>query len=89
MAGMGTTNSFLLKISNIFCFTAYLKRCIFFRGRTRNVADYFADLGYYVVVPKLLQPAMEGATDDDGYLNVCSLPIGSCDLKFSSLCRSC
>ena len=40
----------------------------FCRGRTRNVADYFADLGYYVVVPKLLQPAMEGATDDDGFL---------------------
>eukprot|EP01036_Dinobryon_divergens_P039400 gene39400-51934_t len=39
-------------------------------GRTRNVADYFATLGYYVVVPKLLQPAMEGAIDDDGHADV-------------------
>jgi len=35
-------------------------------GRTRNVADYFAEAGYYVIVPKLLVPALEGGTDGDG-----------------------
>ena len=36
------------------------------RGRIRSIADYFADSGYYAIVPKILQPAMEGAIDGDG-----------------------
>lgn len=35
-------------------------------GRTRAVADHLAALGYYVIVPKLLVPALEGGTDGDG-----------------------
>ena len=41
-------------------------------SRTRNVADLFADIdgvrgeSYYVVVPKILIPALEGGTDGDG-----------------------
>ncbi len=35
-------------------------------GRTRNIADYFAEQGYYVTVPKLLSPGIKGGTDDDG-----------------------
>jgi hypothetical protein len=30
------------------------------------VADFFADLGFFVVVPKVLQPVLEGGTDGDG-----------------------
>ena len=37
-------------------------------GRLRNVADYFAQsAGYYAVVPKIMQPAYEGAQDGDGF----------------------
>jgi dienelactone hydrolase len=36
-------------------------------GRTRVIADYFSDNGYYVIVPKLLVPALEGGTDGDGF----------------------
>eukprot|EP01039_Chlorochromonas_danica_P007139 gene7139-7892_t len=36
-------------------------------GRTRNIADFLGDEGYYTVVPKLLVPAMEGAVDGDGF----------------------
>eukprot|EP00597_Dinobryon_sp_UTEXLB2267_P016197 CAMPEP_0201096530 /NCGR_PEP_ID=MMETSP0812-20130820/5509_1 /ASSEMBLY_ACC=CAM_ASM_000668 /TAXON_ID=98059 /ORGANISM="Dinobryon sp., Strain UTEXLB2267" /LENGTH=256 /DNA_ID=CAMNT_0047350843 /DNA_START=70 /DNA_END=840 /DNA_ORIENTATION=+ len=39
-------------------------------GRTRNIADYYADNGYYAIVPKILQPAMEGAVDGDGHADV-------------------
>jgi hypothetical protein len=35
-------------------------------GRTRNIADYLAEQGYFVVVPKLLTPAIDGGTDGDG-----------------------
>lgn len=35
-------------------------------GRTLAVADAFAEMGYFVVVPKLLTPAFEGGTDGDG-----------------------
>lgn len=36
-------------------------------GRTRNIADYLADQGYYTVVPKLLSPPIGGGTDGDGF----------------------
>jgi len=39
-------------------------------GRTRNVADYLAEAGYYVVVPKLLVPAVDGGTDGDGFVEL-------------------
>ena len=32
-------------------------------GRTRSIADMLAAEGYYVVVPKLLTPCLEGGTD--------------------------
>ncbi len=35
-------------------------------GRTRNVADWFAEAGYLTIVPKLMVPALEGGTDGDG-----------------------
>lgn len=35
-------------------------------GRTRNIADWLAEEGYYTVVPKLLVPAVDGGTDGDG-----------------------
>lgn len=35
-------------------------------GRTRNIADYLVGYGYYVVVPKLLTPPIDGGTDGDG-----------------------
>jgi len=35
-------------------------------GRSRNVADLLSEqYGYFVVIPKLLQPAFEGGTDGD------------------------
>jgi len=34
-------------------------------GRTRAIADFVAELGYLVVVPKMLTPAYEGGTDGD------------------------
>lgn len=34
-------------------------------GRTRNIADYLAQIHGYCVVPKVLQPAFEGGTDGD------------------------
>eukprot|EP00349_Pseudokeronopsis_sp_Brazil_P000440 CAMPEP_0202964104 /NCGR_PEP_ID=MMETSP1396-20130829/8179_1 /ASSEMBLY_ACC=CAM_ASM_000872 /TAXON_ID= /ORGANISM="Pseudokeronopsis sp., Strain Brazil" /LENGTH=258 /DNA_ID=CAMNT_0049685941 /DNA_START=38 /DNA_END=814 /DNA_ORIENTATION=+ len=36
-------------------------------GRTRNIADFLAGEGYYVVVPKLLCPPIDGGTDGDGF----------------------
>ena len=36
-------------------------------GRTRVIADYFSDKGFFVIVPKLLVPALEGGTDGDGF----------------------
>eukprot|EP01038_Epipyxis_sp_PR26KG_P012485 gene12485-16748_t len=35
-------------------------------GRARNYADMYAEAGYFTVVPKLLQPALDGGTDGDG-----------------------
>jgi dienelactone hydrolase len=35
-------------------------------GRTRNIADYFALNGFFVMVPKLLAPPLEGGVDGDG-----------------------
>ena len=41
-------------------------------SRTRNIADHFADLdgvrgsSYYVVIPKILTPPLEGGNDGDG-----------------------
>lgn len=35
-------------------------------GRTRALADAFADQGYRTYVPKVLQPAHKGGTDGDG-----------------------
>ena len=35
-------------------------------GRTRNIADMFAEAGYFVVVPKLLAPGLQGGVDGDG-----------------------
>ena len=35
-------------------------------GRTRVIADSLADIGYAVIVPKLLVPAFNGGTDGDG-----------------------
>ncbi len=37
-------------------------------GRTRNIADYFAGQRYRVVVPKLLQPTLDGGIDGDGMM---------------------
>jgi len=34
-------------------------------GRVRHIADWFASMGYYAVIPKILPP-FEGGTDDDG-----------------------
>lgn len=42
-------------------------------GRTRNIADYYAEQGYYVVVPKLLTPAIDGGTDGDGFAAIISM----------------
>eukprot|EP01033_Poteriospumella_lacustris_P016246 gene16246-11625_t len=42
-------------------------------GRTRNIADYYAEEGYYVVVPKLLTPAIDGGTDGDGFAAIISM----------------
>ena len=35
-------------------------------GRTRNIADMFAEAGYLAIVPKLMTPAFQGGTDGDG-----------------------
>ena len=35
-------------------------------GRTRNVADYWGDAGFTVIVPKVLSPTLDGGTDGDG-----------------------
>ncbi|RYH12619.1 hypothetical protein EON65_37770 [archaeon] len=35
-------------------------------GRTRTIADFFADEGFYVTVPRLMVPPQEGAIDGDG-----------------------
>jgi len=35
-------------------------------GRIRNIADWFAEAGYYVVVPKLMVPPLDDGTDGDG-----------------------
>mmetsp|Transcript_120349 Transcript_120349/g.236521 ORF Transcript_120349/g.236521 Transcript_120349/m.236521 type:complete len:264 (+) Transcript_120349:72-863(+) len=35
-------------------------------GRTRSIADMFAEAGYLAVVPKLMVPPLEGGTDGDG-----------------------
>lgn len=35
-------------------------------GRTRNIADMFAEAGYLAVVPKILAPGLKGGTDGDG-----------------------
>ncbi len=35
-------------------------------GRTRNIADWLAEAGYYALVPKLMIPPLEGGTDGDG-----------------------
>lgn len=35
-------------------------------GRIRPIAEFFAQQGYYCVVPKLLVPALEGGCDGDG-----------------------
>lgn len=41
-------------------------------GRTRNVADYLAEQGFYVTVPKLLCPAPPSGegTDGDGFMTL-------------------
>lgn len=39
-------------------------------GRTRNIADWLAEEGYYTVVPKLLVPAVDGGTDGDGFTGI-------------------
>lgn len=36
-------------------------------GRTRNIADYYAQRGWHVVVPKILTPSYQGGTDGDGF----------------------
>lgn len=36
-------------------------------GRIRAVSDLFASEGYYSLVPKIMQPCVEGAQDGDGY----------------------
>jgi dienelactone hydrolase len=35
-------------------------------GRTRNIADYYADQNMTVIVPQLLVPCLEGGVDGDG-----------------------
>ncbi len=40
-------------------------------GRVRPVADLLAEGGFYVVIPKLLLPNLEGGTDGDGLPPVC------------------
>jgi hypothetical protein len=35
-------------------------------GRTRNIADMFAEAGYLAVVVKILTPPLQGGTDGDG-----------------------
>ena len=35
-------------------------------GRTRNLADWFGEAGYFAIVPKLLAPGLQGGTDGDG-----------------------
>ena len=42
----------------------------FHGGRVRNIADQFAEAGYFAIVPKLLVPALRGGTDNDG--NTCN-----------------
>lgn len=41
-------------------------------GRTRNIADYLAQQGYYVTIPKLLSPAPPSGegTDGDGFMTL-------------------
>lgn len=54
------------------------RRCIYIlpdifgwnAGRTRNIADYFAEQGYYVVIPRVLTPPVNGGTDGDGNILV-------------------
>ncbi len=38
-------------------------------GRTRNIADYFAENGYYAVVAKIMVPGV-GGIDGDGFLEI-------------------
>lgn len=35
-------------------------------GRTRNLADLYAQVGYHVIVPKIYQPCLDGASENDG-----------------------
>ncbi len=36
-------------------------------GRIRSLNDMFASEGYYALVPKIMQPCVDGAQDGDGY----------------------
>lgn len=36
-------------------------------GRTRNIADFFAEHGYYAIIPRLLTPPIGGGNDGDGF----------------------
>jgi hypothetical protein len=43
-------------------------------GRTRNIADFLAENGYYTVIPKLLIPPVDGGTDGDGFIKIDDFP---------------
>ena len=47
-------------------------------GRTRNLADLFAEAGYFVVVPKLLAPGLQGGVDGDGKIFTCIWYLQQC-----------
>lgn len=49
-----TSDKPLLLIADVFGYNS---------GRTRTIADQFASQGYYVIVPKLLTPGLDGGTD--------------------------
>jgi dienelactone hydrolase len=49
-------------------------------GRTRNIADFLAEEGYYVVVPKLLVPPVDGGVDGDGTM----FKFNTCDVTHDS-----
>lgn len=55
--GDATAHRVILFITDVFGWNA---------GRTRNLADWFSESGYFVVVPKLLGPGLKGGTDGDG-----------------------
>jgi dienelactone hydrolase len=52
-------------------------------GRIRNIADQFAEAGFYAVVPKLLVPSYGPGTDDGSKSEFEML---NCDINFCIRC---